>query len=344
MSINPFFSIIIPVYNTALYVGECLDSIKNQTFQDWECICIDDGSKDNSLEILEQYAAEDPRIKVFHQENQGQSVARNLGLEKITGTYFTYVDSDDMLLSQCLEQWYKRIKDSNCDVLLEYGKLYRFHDKKELSAFQPSSNDNFFSFFTEKKAILDFLLIEQGIKGYTVCKIYSSEKLKHLRFDSSLSYAEDSTYYLNILREDITIGAVESRNYAYRVDRPGSHSTTISSREKVDYLYNSYQHLQLLEDFGFSESDQKECYQRHFASTMRYVMGAASECYNLLDKEYREKFRKTCLLIKKSTGCYPFNFFMYLRVEIFRGRLNRFVSLIEYLYYGIKKKITKTRR
>ena len=335
---TPFFSIIIPVYNTASYVGECLDSIKNQTFQDWECICIDDGSKDNSLEILQRYSAEDERIKVFHQENRGQSVARNHGLEKITGTYFTYVDSDDMILPHCLEEWHKALEKRESDVLLETGFVYRFHDKSDLSEmFSKPQKIISQIFFSDHREALNFLLIEKGVKGATVNKVYRSDKLKHLWFDSTLSYAEDSTYYLQILRENVTINVVESGNYAYRVDRPGSHSTTISPREKVDYLYNTYQHLSLLKDFGFSQEERRMCYQRHFSGIMIYVMGAASECYNLLDKEYREKFRKTCSAIKHSTGYYPFNFFMYLRVEVFRGHFNKTINFMEYVFYGIKK-------
>lgn len=95
---RPIFKIIIPVYNTECYVGECLDSLLAQTYSNWEAICIDDGSTDNSGQILDRYAKRDSRISVIHQTNGGVSKARNAGLDKISpnkDTYVSFVDSDD---------------------------------------------------------------------------------------------------------------------------------------------------------------------------------------------------------------------------------------------------------
>ena len=91
----PKVSVIIPVYNVEKYLKQCLDSVVNQTLKDIEIICVNDGSTDNSLEILEEYAQKDNRIIIISQENQGQSVARNIALEKATGEYVGFVDSDD---------------------------------------------------------------------------------------------------------------------------------------------------------------------------------------------------------------------------------------------------------
>ena len=90
-------SIIIPVYKAEKYINRCVDSILAQTFTDWELLLINDGSPDNSSSICDLYAARDSRIKVFHKENGGVSSARNLGLEKATGEWITFVDSDDWI-------------------------------------------------------------------------------------------------------------------------------------------------------------------------------------------------------------------------------------------------------
>ena len=90
-------SIIIPVYNVEKYLPKCLDSIVNQTYKNIEIICINDGSTDNSLKILEEYAQKDERIKIINQENQGVSVARNVGIDNATGDYILFVDSDDWI-------------------------------------------------------------------------------------------------------------------------------------------------------------------------------------------------------------------------------------------------------
>ena len=99
----PFFSIVIPVYNTAPYLRECLDSVHAQTFGDWECLCVDDGSTDGSGAILDDYAARDRRFRVFHQANGGVSAARNRALDELStascedGGYVWFLDSDDSI-------------------------------------------------------------------------------------------------------------------------------------------------------------------------------------------------------------------------------------------------------
>lgn len=104
-------SIIIPIYNTAPYLRQCLDSILSQTIADWEAILVDDGSTDNSGAIADEYAALDDRFRVLHQGNQGQAAARNRGLGVAKGEYMAFVDADDSLESNYLEQLLAHIED-----------------------------------------------------------------------------------------------------------------------------------------------------------------------------------------------------------------------------------------
>lgn len=94
---NPTISVIIPVYNAENYVGRCIESLKTQTYSDWQMILVDDGSKDKSLEICQGYAGADNRIRVIHQENAGPGIARNVGLEYAKGKYVVFIDSDDYI-------------------------------------------------------------------------------------------------------------------------------------------------------------------------------------------------------------------------------------------------------
>ena len=96
-------SVIIPVYNTEAYLRRCIESVWSQTLQDWELICVDDGSTDGCLQVLEEYAARDPRIRIIRQENAGQAVARNRGQSEAVGTYLYFMDSDDHIHPQLLE-------------------------------------------------------------------------------------------------------------------------------------------------------------------------------------------------------------------------------------------------
>ena len=103
MKTNPLVSIIIPVYNTAKYLPNCLDSIINQSYCNLEIIIIDDGSTDDSYKIAKKYASKDPRIKLVHQKNSGQSSARNKGLSLSKGNFIAFVDSDDKVNKKFIE-------------------------------------------------------------------------------------------------------------------------------------------------------------------------------------------------------------------------------------------------
>lgn len=92
---NELISVIVPIYNVENYLRMCLDSIQNQTYKNFECLLINDGSPDNSAEICREYVAKDSRFRYFEKENGGVSSARNLGIERSEGVYITFVDSDD---------------------------------------------------------------------------------------------------------------------------------------------------------------------------------------------------------------------------------------------------------
>lgn len=108
-------SVIIPVYNTEKYLREAVDSILNQTFRDIEVIAINDGSTDNCLEILNEYAKNDHRVKVFSQENKGLSLTRNFGLDNSNGRYIYFFDSDDILYPTALEEIFNKCEINNLD-------------------------------------------------------------------------------------------------------------------------------------------------------------------------------------------------------------------------------------
>lgn len=111
-------SVIIPVYNAHDYLRDCLDSLIHQTLQEIEIICVDDGSTDDSLEILNAYAQIDDRVKVVHQENGGAGVARNNGLRYATGEYLSILDCDDFFEFHMLEESYRFAKEKDLDILV----------------------------------------------------------------------------------------------------------------------------------------------------------------------------------------------------------------------------------
>ena len=118
-------SVIVPVYNCEDYIGESISSLLNQTFKDIEIICMDDGSSDNSLNILNKIAANDSRLKVFSQENQGASVARNNALKKATGDYVYFFDADDYIVEDALEKVYKKAVSTDSEIVIFYFDSYK---------------------------------------------------------------------------------------------------------------------------------------------------------------------------------------------------------------------------
>ena len=113
MKTHPFFSVIVPVYNVAPYVGECLDSVLSQSCADWECLCVDDGSTDTSATLLDSYARRDPRIRIIHQPNAGVSAARNRALDTAHGQWVWFIDGDDRLREGALGMLQGALKEAN---------------------------------------------------------------------------------------------------------------------------------------------------------------------------------------------------------------------------------------
>ena len=124
-------SIVIPVYNVAPYLSACLDSVVSQSYPDWELILVDDGSSDDSPLICDEYAARHERIHVFHQSNGGPSKARNFGLSKCSGDYVAFIDSDDLLHVQYLEQLVRVIEAEQADIVQTSYVLLREQDRQQ---------------------------------------------------------------------------------------------------------------------------------------------------------------------------------------------------------------------
>lgn len=159
---KPLVSVIIPVYNVEQYLRQCLDSVVNQTLKDIEIICVNDSSTDNSLAILNEYAARDSRIKVITQPNGGAGAARNNGLSASTGKYLSFLDSDDFFEPDMLELAYEKAEEDKADfVVFQSDQYYTDDDKfvqvawtlreKEIPPYTPFSHrqmtDNIFKVF-----------------------------------------------------------------------------------------------------------------------------------------------------------------------------------------------------
>ena len=173
MSAMPLVTVIVPVYNVEKYLAECLDSICAQTLKNIEIICMNDGSTDLSGDILAQYAARDSRIFVLNQENQGQSAARNNALDLARGKYISFVDSDDVIAPEMLEELYNRAEMLNTDIAFCNRVIYyQDENKKDIIPFwrklkadnTVEEDDNLPETFKAER-IYDYMLITPVIRG-----------------------------------------------------------------------------------------------------------------------------------------------------------------------------------
>ena len=121
-------SIIVPIYNVENYLRHCLESIQNQTYQNFECLLINDGSPDNSADICREYVSKDSRFRYFEKENGGVSSARNLGIERSKGQFITFIDSDDWVDSDYLEVLYNSLVDERADIAISTYKQFNMDD------------------------------------------------------------------------------------------------------------------------------------------------------------------------------------------------------------------------
>ena len=124
---KPKVSVIVPVYKTEKYLDECLESIENQTLREIEIVCVNDGSPDNSIDILENHKRKDGRIKIINQENAGISMARNAGIKNSKGEYVLFLDSDDLISPKLCEIAYNKAKENKDADIVQFKFLY-FND------------------------------------------------------------------------------------------------------------------------------------------------------------------------------------------------------------------------
>lgn len=200
-------SIIVPIYNCDSHLARCIDSILNQTFTDWECLLIDDGSTDGSGVLCDEYAQIDTRIKVFHKTNGGVSSARNVGLEHARGRWIGFVDSDDEVA-----------KDFIFDFLQEEND----HDELIVQGFVIKKQDSATSIVNFQKGIKNVsegldILCRNHFPGTVWNKLFRSDILKShgIKFNDVYKFKEDELFLLCYLKYINFIRFVCSYNYQY---------------------------------------------------------------------------------------------------------------------------------
>jgi glycosyltransferase involved in cell wall biosynthesis len=214
-------SIIIPVYNAEIYLKQCLDSVICQTFKDFECICINDGSTDNSLSILQEYANKDKRFKLINKKNEGVSVARNTGIQNAAGKYIVFIDSDDWISEDYVETLYNSIEKYNCDMVS--ANFYIYDDKTGQLKTDKNPKDLYKACFNTSEKKQYFLFLNNN---YIWIRIYRKDFLKANNIYFKLNKLEDSLFLWQAVIFSDNFMFVDKNIYYYRVNRTGSLTTT----------------------------------------------------------------------------------------------------------------------
>ena len=273
-------SVIIPVYNVEEYLGECLNSVVNQTFEDIEIICVNDGSTDNSLEILNDYALRDNRIKVLTQENKRQGAARNLGMDKSSGVYVYFMDSDDYIDLNTIEKLYDNAVSNNSDIVV--SKIARFTDDGDKIDYSIPG----FDFETQFKNVdfNDFTFNYKDIKQYVLnrsfapwMKLFKKDFLleNNLQFKEHIAY-EDVLYHVQTFLKADRISFSPNFFYYYR-NNPTSTMNTSENGLDIFKIVDFVQQYLIENDFMDEFREEFDLFK--VVQILNYIISTKSEEY-----------------------------------------------------------------
>lgn len=293
---NPLVSVIVPCYNQGIFLSETLESVLNQTFSDWECLIIDDGSTDDTCKVAKSYVVKDSRFSYLKKENGGVSSARNLGLDNAKGSYIQFLDSDDILAVRKLE------------ISLDKLKLFRDKDLKIAI-----SN---FRMFTENIAVTSdpFCVLEEkflNFEGFLYhwnssfslqiqCGFFEASLFDHIRFPENLSAQEDWVVWVSLFKTGTEAIFINEPLAYYRVNPDSRMSTIGIDDNKVKVLDNFKTILTYDEYYQFSSNLISRLYDSlgDTKSRLKEVRKSNSYQTGLMIKKI---LKKICLLsISKS--------------------------------------------
>ena len=293
-NMNPKVSIIVPVYNVEAFLDECVRSVLAQTYENIEIVLIDDGAKDNSGKMCDDYALEDERIVVIHKENGGLSSARNAGIEKATGDYLIFVDSDDVISPSMVETMVSKALEYDTDIvssrITENRDLLEKGDKEKVQSFD---------IHDALKEIFYDGIIFTSASG----KMYSKELWESIRFPVGMLFEDYATIYKVIMASKGKIVSFDDYNYYYR---PNPNSIT-----KTAFYHKR---MQFYEVNDRVVSDVKEIYP-DLLSVIRHRVTRQSISYfrdmGVSDYDNKEDYKFVVKMVRKGIFKYLFSAYAF---------------------------------
>lgn len=305
-------SVIVPCYNVEEYIKKGLDSLINQTLKDIEIILINDGSKDKTIDILKEYDKKDKRIVIIDKKNEGVSKARNDGLEKATGEYIAFMDSDDWFELDALEKMYNKAKDNDFDIVA-CDTYAIYPDRKQYIKSAIKDNQ------TNKKLMID---------AYAVIwnKIYKKEILKNIKFNTSLTFCEDVLFLYQIYERVNKIGSINEPLYNY-LQRQNSLTYTYDKKlyqliESQDEIINYYKKGNI---FAKYKEELEYTYVRYlFATFIKRLAKTKNK------KEFKTGYKYVKEKVKEEFPNYKKNKYLNNKKGMYLKNFNYALALIIY--------------
>jgi glycosyltransferase involved in cell wall biosynthesis len=325
-------SVIVPVYNAQNKVGACIESILQQTFVDFHLIMVDDGSKDNSLKVCQEYAAKDDRITVFHQENKGPGAARNAGLELAKSSFVTFVDADDTILPSHLQTLIDAI-DNNTDVV---WSSYLEVDLKGMErVVSHGYEDN--KILSQKEFCQSFFDGRSGL-GALWNKIYRRSFIgqHNLSFETDRVNAEDWHFNLSLCLADAKVKTIQKPTYCYVRD---INSITNTFRPN-DWIYKirSYERLAAI-DIDVEKTAYEE---RTVNELLTQVLQNAAHGYDALPIVEALRRSNVCRILLTKSNIYPLPMAHCILLRLIQSNhevvINAYLKVI-FICHKLKKSI-----
>ena len=278
-----YISVIIPVYNCGQFLRRCLDSLVDQSFKDWEAICINDGSKDNSGAILDEYAAADKRFKVVHKDNEGVSAARNTALSLVNSDYIMFMDSDDFLHPQSMDICAYFAGRDNSDIvaytynrryrtLQMIGNILRLPEPKKLrythykvETIESLTTDNIFHWATEYShpdGDQDKRWLVKHCQPWRC--MYRASMIKDIEFIRGIIY-EDFPWWGEVLMRTKTATIINLPLYYYYPNR-GSYILSSKEQFKIESLKSA---LKAAEAISTDNPEKAKAWEEKFIAPFR---------------------------------------------------------------------------
>ncbi len=284
-------SVIMPIYNVGKYLRQSLDSVLNQTLKELEVICVNDGSTDDSYEILEEYRSKDKRVKVIHKENKGTGAARNDGLRLASGECIGFVDPDDFVKPDMYEKLYGIIKEKNVEIAMCMPDGYD-EKNKVIKSFPYFVDDNFSS-IPENKV---FNRYDISPFDYPMCvwnKLYTKELFDRngIEFIEGLDFEDHSVIFGTLLTAE-RMYFIREKLYVYRYNREGSilHD---NNRRLIDHIevFDKVEEL-------MRKTDTYKDFRKDF---LKYKVHNILYYYGMIKEEYKEEYYEKMLSSMRDT-------------------------------------------